>query len=138
MSYLLEHELSTKHKFLLLGHCCQLLSKLFGQINLKNRTLAKKFGIEANIIVFFQSQSKMVGKNRVYDRKIQFLRKYNCFNAKPNNKKDRPLFDPFLINRPKIRPQICSNPQNLFDPFCVWRPKYWPLGTTVLLFKPFK
>jgi hypothetical protein len=43
-----------------------------------------------------------------------FCQKYDRFNAKPNYKKSSTPFQPYLINRPKVRPQIFPAPHNLF------------------------
>jgi hypothetical protein len=115
------------------NQCCQLLAKIFGQINLKdplgkNRPL-RKYIHRATLSGFFfkDSQCKMVKKYTV-----EFVNGKLTISAKNNNQKK---FDPILINVPKIRPPIFPAPHNLFRPLlCLCGRNFSPFATLGAMF----
>jgi hypothetical protein len=121
--------------------CCQLLVEFFGQIKKKVCPLMKKFGplvyytLEDNISCFSMIlNAKLhrviynIGENLIFWQKILL------FCEKPIYSKVRPLFSVifFLLNLPKIRPQIFLARKICFGPFCVLRQKFRPQGKPLI------
>jgi hypothetical protein len=84
--------------------CCQLLAKLFGQINKKIRPLAKKFGplqnflTNANITVFYTLflLAKGTKNQRNQEMKCTFLEIYKGFYMNYHPQKSSAPFRPFF------------------------------------------
>jgi hypothetical protein len=92
----------------------------------------KKIPKEVNIIIFFfvkYSHCKIIPKIACFNEKLQFSAQYAFFSAKPNYKKVRPLFGPFLKICQKFSPRFFV-PTQFFGNFCAVQPKFRPLDNT--------
>jgi hypothetical protein len=91
----------------------------------------KKFGCWTNIVVFFtDSECQIVETFWVYQWEVTTVcKKYDCFRAKWNYKKDQPLFWPFFDTKSSA-PDFPGPTQFCFSPFALRGRNLGPLATS--------